>query len=430
MKETYEISDMSLKDRENHFDIIVVGGGASGLMSAALLAGCNKSVLVLEKMKQVGLKLRITGKGRCNLTNTFEKEDFLSHCTNGKTHLRSAFSFFSNMDTVKTFEKWGLPLIEERGRRVFPKSGKSIDVFFTLLSRIEKSSNVRLFCNKAVEQLLIENNRIKGVKCQDKETFYANQVLICCGGESYPATGSNGDGIRLAKLSNHKITPTMPALVGLRTKRAHPERLQNYMVRNVEVKILDKNNNVLEKDFGDIYLDEYGLAGPVILRLNRKIATRIYKGEKLFVSVDMKPKLSQEQVYKEIIRVLQERMGQSIESVLRAWLPKELVEDYKHWLKRRKEEYKLLNQRVGNAEFILEYLKSNKDEIIGDMGWHEAIVTKGGVDLTQIDCNTMQSKKVKGLYFAGEVLDFDGDTGGFNLQIAFSTAALAVKNMY
>jgi predicted Rossmann fold flavoprotein len=221
----------------------------------------------------------------------------------------------------------------------------------------------------------------------------------------------------------------MPALVGIRTKRAHPERLQNYTIRNVEVKILDKNDNILEKDFGDIYLDEYGLAGPTILRLNRKIAERLYKGEKLFVSVDMKPKLSKEQLRKEIVKVLQERMGQSVESVVRAWLPKELVEDYKHWLKRRKEEYKSLNQRVGNADFILEYLKSNKDEIIGDMGWHEAIVTKGGVDLTEVDCNSMQSKRVKGLFFSGEVLDFDGDTGGFNLQIAFSTAFLAAKSM-
>lgn len=420
---------MNQRDKSTKFDIIIIGGGAAGLMAAALLSESGKKVLVLEKMRQAGFKLRITGKGRCNLTNTFDQETFLSHCSNGTNHLKTAFLSFSNKDTIKTFESWGLSLVEERGSRVFPKSGKSLDVFLTLLSRIEKTNKVRLFCNKAVEQLLIENKQIKGVRCQDKEVFYADKVLLCCGGESYPATGSNGDGIRLAKLSNHKITPTMPALVGIRTKRAHPERLQNYTIRNVEVKILDKNDNILEKDFGDIYLDEYGLAGPTILRLNRKIAERLYKGEKLFVSVDMKPKLSKEQLRKEIVKVLQERMGQSVESVVRAWLPKELVEDYKHWLKRRKEEYKSLNQRVGNADFILEYLKSNKDEIIGDMGWHEAIVTKGGVDLTEVDCNSMQSKRVKGLFFSGEVLDFDGDTGGFNLQIAFSTAFLAAKSM-
>lgn len=420
---------MSLKDRENHFDIIVVGGGASGLMAAALMAGSNKSVLVLEKMRQVGLKLRITGKGRCNLTNTFEKENFLSHCTNGKTHLRTAFSFFSNKDTISTFEKWGLPLMGERGQRVFPKSGKSIDVFFTLLSRIENSRNVHVACNKGVERLLICEGRIAGVICQNQERFYANQVLVCCGGESYPATGSDGDGIRIAANSGHKITDTMPALVGLRTRKAHPARLQNYTVKNVDVAILNSSNDVVAKDFGDIYLDEYGLSGPAILRLNRKIADRIYKGERLFVSVDIKPKLSDAKLRSEIVSVLNERMGQTTENVLRAWLSKELVEDYKFWLKKRKEECTRSKIRLTNVDFILEYLKHNRDEIIGDMGWYEAIVTKGGVDLSQIDCSTMQSKKVRGLFFAGEVLDFDGDTGGFNLQIAFSTAALAVKNM-
>ena len=420
---------MSLKDRENHFDIIVVGGGASGLMAAALMAGSNKSVLVLEKMRQVGLKLRITGKGRCNLTNTFEKENFLSHCTNGKTHLRTAFSFFSNKDTISTFEKWGLPLMEERGQRVFPKSGKSIDVFFTLLSRIENSRNVHVVCNKGVERLLICEGRIAGVICQNQERFYANQVLVCCGGESYPATGSDGDGIRIAANSGHKITDTMPALVGLRTRKAHPARLQNYTVKNVDVAILNSSNDVVAKDFGDIYLDEYGLSGPAILRLNRKIVDRIYKGEKLFVSVDIKPKLSEVKLRREIVAVLNERMRQTTEKVWRAWSPKELVEGYKFWLKKRKEECTRSKIRLTNVDFILEYLKHNRDEIIGDMGWYEAIVTKGGVDLSQIDCSTMQSKKVKGLFFAGEVLDFDGDTGGFNLQIAFSTAALAVKNM-
>ncbi|MEE0899737.1 MAG: aminoacetone oxidase family FAD-binding enzyme, partial [Bacteroidales bacterium] len=329
---------MSLKDKENHFDIIIVGGGASGLMAAALMAGSNKSVLVLEKMRQVGLKLRITGKGRCNLTNTFEKENFLSHCTNGKTHLRTAFSFFSNKDTISTFEKWGLPLVEERGQRVFPKRGKSRDVFFTLLSRIENSRNVRVVCNKGVERLLICEGRIEGVICQNQERFYANKVLVCCGGESYPATGSDGDGIRIAANSGHKITDTMPALVGLRTRKAHPARLQNYTVKNVDVAILNSSNDVVAKDFGDIYLDEYGLSGPAILRLNRKIADRIYKGEKLFVSVDIKPKLSEVKLRSEIVAVLNERMGQTTENVLRAWLPKELVEDYKFWLKKRKEE--------------------------------------------------------------------------------------------
>ncbi len=420
---------MNPRNKSGRFDILIIGGGAAGLMAAVRLCGTGKRVLVLEKMRQAGLKLRITGKGRCNLTNTLPINDFLSRCSNGERNLRNAVSFFSNQDTINFFEDLGLPLVEERGHRVFPRSGKSLDVFLSLVRKIEASKNVDLVCNKGVERILIENNAVRGVRCFDGDVFHADKVLLCCGGESYPATGSNGDGIRLAYQSGHKITPTMPALVGIRTKIAHPASLQNYTVKNVQVCILDDKGKILERDFGDMSLDEYGLAGSVILRLSRKIAERLYKKERLFVSVDMKPKLSEEKLKKEISRVLQERVGQSTDNILRAWLSEPLVRDYKFWLKKQKESLKVQKHRLGNAEAIMLYLKYNKDEIIGDMGWYEAIVTKGGVDLSQVNCRSMQSKIVKGLYFAGEVLDFDGDTGGFNLQTAFSTAALACSNM-
>ena len=420
---------MNPRNKSDRFDILIIGGGAAGLMAAVRLCGTGKRVLVLEKMRQAGLKLRITGKGRCNLTNTLQINDFLSHCSNGERNLRNAVSFFSNQDTINFFEDLGLPLVEERGHRVFPRSGKSLDVFLSLVRKIEASKNVDLVCNKGVETVLIENNVVKGVRCFDGDVFHADKVLLCCGGESYPATGSNGDGIRLAYTAGHKITPTMPALVGIRTRIAHPASLQNYTVKNVQVCILDDKGKTLESDFGDISLDEYGLAGPAILRLSRKIAERLYKKERLFVSVDMKPKLSEEKLKKEISRVLQERVGQSTDNILRAWLPEPLVRDYKFRSKKQKESLEVQKHRLRNAEAIMLYLKHNKDEIIGDMGWYEAIVPKGGVDLSQVDCRSMQSKIVKGLYFAGEVLDFDGDTGGFNLQIAFSTAALACRNM-
>lgn len=422
-------SVMNPRSKSDRFDILIIGGGAAGLLAAVRLCGTGKRVLVLEKMRQAGLKLRITGKGRCNLTNTLQINDFLSHCSNGESNLRNAVSFFSNQDTINCFENLGLPLIEERGHRVFPRSGKSLDVFLALVRKIEASNNVNLICGKGVEKILIENNTVKGVRCFDGEIFRADKVLLCCGGESYPATGSDGDGIRLAHAAGHKITPTMPALVGIRTKIAHPASLQNYTVKNVQVSILNDKGEILESDFGDISLDEYGIAGPVILRLSRKIAERLYRKEKMLVSVDIKPKLSEEKLKKEISRVLQERVGQSSDNILRAWLPEPLVRDYKFWLKKQKENRERQKGRLNNADAILRYLKYNKDEIIGDMGWYEAVVTKGGVDLSQVDCRNMQSKIVKGLYFAGEVLDFDGDTGGFNLQIAFSTAALACRNM-
>lgn len=422
-------SVMNPRNKPHKADILIIGGGAAGLMAANRLCGTRQRVLVLEKMRQAGLKLRITGKGRCNLTNTLPIDDFLSHCSNGESNLRSAVSFFSNRDTINYFQDLGLPLVEERGRRVFPRSGKSLDVFLALVKRIEASKNVDLICNKQVDKLLIENNRICGVRCSDGEVFHADKVLLCCGGQSYPSTGSDGSGIRLAHFAGHKITPTMPALVGIRTKNAHPASLQNYTVKNVQVAILNTKEEVVASDFGDISLDEYGIAGPVILRLSRKIAERLYRNERLFVSVDFKPKLTEDKFQKEIDKVLQDRIGQSTDNILRAWLPEPLVRDYKFWLKKQKESKSLQGQRLTNREAILHYLKHNKDEIIGDMGWYEAIVTKGGVALSEVDCRSMQSKIVKGLYFAGEVLDFDGDTGGFNLQIAFSTAALACHNM-
>ena len=213
---------MRQKNRQNYFDIIIVGGGASGLFAGSLLSGCGKSVLILEKMRQCGLKLRLTGKGRCNLTNTLSQRDFMTHCSNEGLGAEEALKFFSNQDTIDYFEHLGLPLVEERGRRVFPKSGKSIDVFLTLVSKIESSENVEIMCNHAVEKLLIEQGCISGVVCRNKEVFRADKVLLCCGGESYPDTGSDGDGIRLAKQSGHQITTTMPTLVGLRTLNAHP----------------------------------------------------------------------------------------------------------------------------------------------------------------------------------------------------------------
>ncbi len=427
---------MNPRNNPSKADIIIIGGGAAGLMAAVLLSESGKRVVVLEKKHQAGLKLRITGKGRCNLTNTLALEDFISHCQNkerisqnAEIILRNAVSFFSNSQTIRLFQSLGLPTVEERGRRVYPKSGKSLDVFLSLVNRIEKSPNEKIICNKGVEKLLMKDGEIKGVRCSDGEIFHADKVLLCCGGETYPATGSNGDGIRLAEASGHRITPTMPALVGLRTSRGHSQRLQNFTIRNVGVSILDKEGNVLEKEFGDIDLDEYGLAGPVILRLSRRIVERIYRGERLFAVVDMKPKISESKLKEEINSVLRERIGQTRESVLRAWLPMALVGDYKAWLKLRKAECERRKERLESADAILEYLKADKYEIIGDMGWEEAIVTRGGVELSQIDCRTLESKKVKGLYFAGEVLDLDGDTGGFNLQIAFSTAALACHNM-
>lgn len=413
--------------KRNKYDCIVIGAGASGLLATLFLQSRNKRVLLLEKKKQAGLKLRLTGKGRCNLTNTLSLDEFLSHCSSVSSDKRDiipSLKHFSNKDTIKLFQDLGVELIEERGRRIYPKSGKSLDIFLALINQIEKNPLTTIKFNQRVSKFLLKNNKINGVKISDGTEYYCDKVLLCVGGKTYPQTGSEGDGFKLAKESGHKITPTYPALVGLRTERGHHENLQNYLIKNTEAKILNNKGEVIAKESGDITIDEYGFSGPAILKLSRKIAKLLYKDEDLQLKIDIKPKIKAETLLQEINSVVKERQGMSVENIVRAWLPKELCFDFKQWYREEKKQNKTPLPLA-----ILTYLKDQTDTIIGDMGWDEAIITQGGISLSEINCKTMESKKIKGLYFAGEELDIDADTGGFNLQIAFSSAALASDNI-
>lgn len=412
-------------NKRNKYDCIVIGAGASGLLATLLLQKRNKKVLLLEKKKQAGLKLRLTGKGRCNLTNTLSLTEFLSHCSSlksDKNFLTTALKHFSNHDTIQLFENLGVELIEERGRRIFPKSGKSLDIFLALIKQIENSPLTDIYFSQTASSLIIKNNQIKGVKTLEGKEYYCDKIILAAGGKTYPQTGSEGDAYHLAKKCGHTITPLYPALVGLRTQRGHHENLQNYLIKNTNVKILH-NNQVIAQENGDITLDEYGFSGPAILRLSRKITHLLYK-EQLYLQIDLKPKINEKTLLEEITSTLKERQGMSVENIVRAWLPKEVCFDFKRWYKEEKQ-----NNKTPLAQAILTYLKNHKEEIIGDMGWDEAIITQGGISLNEINPLTMQSKKIKGLYFIGEEIDIDADTGGFNLQIAFSTAALASDNI-
>ena len=407
--------------KRNKYDCIVIGAGASGLVATLLLQQKNKKVLQLEKKKQAGLKLRLTGKGRCNLTNTLKLKEFLPHCSTKE--ITPALKHFFNTDTINLFQDLGVELIEERGRRIFPKSGKSLDIFLALISQIENNPLTTIHFSCPVDKLLVKNNQIQGIRTSEGKEYYCDKVILATGGKTYPQTGSEGDGYRLAKACGHKITPLYPALVGLRTERGHHENLQNYLIKNTNVKILH-NNQIIAQENGDITLDEYGFSGPAILRLSRKTAPLLYKDQPLYLKIDLKPKISEEALLKEINEIVTQRQGQSVENIVRAWLPKELCFDFKQWHRQEKK-----NNNTPLPKAILTYLKNYQEEIIGDMGWDEAIITQGGISLKDIDTNTMQSKKVKGLYIIGEVLDVDANTGGFNLQIAFSTAALASDNI-
>lgn len=409
------------------YDLIIIGSGASGLIAAITASRNNLKVLLIEKMNQCGRKLRITGKGRCNLTNTLPLDEFLTHCNNPDNFLLPAFSQFFSKDLISFMEELGVETKVERGSRVFPKSDKALDVFLGMMNEIE-NSNIDLIKNSRVEKIIIKDKQAKGVKLSNSKEYFADNILLAAGGESYPLTGSQGDGIRLAKDSGHKIIPTIPGLVGLILDFRFTKQETDFGLRNIKAKVLDSKGETLCEELGEMNFASDGVYGPIILSLNRRIARKIHNKEKLTLSIDLKPALSSEKLNNKLISELDQRAYETIASSLRAFLPKNLIDlalDITKISSSKKSS--MINPK--ERESIIRFLKDLRFEIIGDFGYEEAIITIGGVDVKEIDSNTMESKIVKGLYFAGEVMDLDADTGGYNLQIAFSTGYLAAKTI-
>lgn len=415
------------------FDLIIIGAGASGLISAIVASSSGEKVLLIEKMSQAGRKLRITGKGRCNLTNTLPLKEFLKHCGSEPRFLYPAFNLFFSKELINFFEQLGLKTVEERGGRIFPQSGKAQDVFLALINEIEDSS-CQVLKDTQATSLMIENNRIVGVKAQSRtkgnKEYLAKKVILAAGGESYPLTGSQGDGIRLAKAAGHNIIPTLPSLVGLKLKDYNQERIHpsivGFGVRNVKATITFESGKKIAEDFGEITFRENGIEGPIILTLSRQIAKLISQKEKLQLSLDFKPAIEERELDEKLIREFNARGKEDIRTVLRGFLPHELIylAIEKMNFNPRKQSSLITSQE---RKEILTFLKRCPFEIIGDFGYEQAIVTQGGVDLKEINPKTLESKLIKGLFFAGEVMDLDADTGGYNLQIAFSTGYLAAQ---
>lgn len=417
------------------FDLIIIGAGASGLISAIVASSSGQKVLLIEKMSQAGRKLRITGKGRCNITNTLPLKEFLKHCGSEPRFLYPAFNLFFSKELINFFDQLGLKTVEERGGRIFPQSGKAQDVFLALINEIEDSS-CQVLKDTQVTSLMIEDNRIIGVKTQSRtkgnKEYLAKKVILAAGGESYPLTGSQGDGIRLAKSAGHNIIPTLPSLVGLKLKDYDQERIHpsivGFGVRNVKATITFESGKKIAEDFGEITFRENGIEGPIILTLSRQIAKLISQKEKLQLSLDFKPAIEERELDEKLIREFNARGKEDIRTVLRGFLPHELIylAIEKMNFNPRKQSSLITSQE---RKEILTFLKRCPFEIIGDFGYEQAIVTQGGVDLKEINPKTLESKLIKGLFFAGEVMDLDADTGGFNLQIAFSTGYLAAQNI-
>jgi predicted Rossmann fold flavoprotein len=402
------------------WDVIVIGGGASGLMAAGRAAELGARVLLLEKMGRVGIKLALTGKGRCNLTNSGELQDFIeSYRHNGK-FLYNVFSRFFNADLIAFFEARGLSTIEERGRRIFPASQRSQDVVRVLRNFIS-SHGVRVMIHTPVRDILVHGGRAVGVRT-DAGIFEAPRLVLATGGASYPQTGSSGEGYKMAEELGHTIQTLRPSLVPLEIEEPFVQNLQGLGLKNVKATLLCGGQKVGE-EFGEMLFTHFGVSGPIILTLSGDAAVEVGR-RKVELSVDFKPALSWEQVEARLIRELQIHRRQQVSKILTYLLPQRLVPLF---IQRAEFPASLRGAEVRSAERkrLGRLLKDWRLTVKGPRPLEEAIVTAGGVSVKEIHPSTMESKLVKGLHFCGEVIDVDGRTGGYNLQAAFSTGWVA-----
>jgi predicted Rossmann fold flavoprotein len=402
--------------------LIVVGAGAAGLMAAGQAAELGADTLLLEKMERPGRKLRITGKGRCNLTNVVELEEFLQRFGDNGVFLRQAFHQFFAPDLLAFFEELGVQTVTERGGRVFPASEHAQDVVDALVHWVRKQG-VALQARSPVERMLVEGDHIAGVADLRERIYHAPAVIIATGGASYPATGSTGDGYRLAKAVGHTIVPIRPALVPLETAGGIAERLQGLSLRNAAVRLRVDGQQQADA-FGEMLFTHFGISGPMILYLSKLAVDALHAGQKVELSIDLKPALDKKTLDARLLRDLDAQGKKHFQNLLKDLLPSKLIPvciDLTGIPAHKPAHQVTAEERTR----LRKWLKDFRLKVTGHRDFAEAIVTAGGVALDEVDPRTMESRLVKGLYFAGEVLDIDANTGGFNLQAAFSTGWVA-----
>ncbi len=401
--------------------IIVVGGGASGLMAAGIAAERGADVLLLEKMKTPARKIRISGKGRCNLSNSAELFDFMTHFGKSGQFLRQSFSRFFTPELIVFFESRGLKLQVERGGRIFPAHGDAPAVAKLLLKWVE-DSGVIVRSGSAVTRLLVQEGRVKGVVCSGQE-MRGDAVVIATGGASYSRTGSTGDGYRLLKGVGHSVVPLRPALVPLVTEKQAVRGLAGLELRNVKLRLYIDGKRK-SQNFGELSFTSFGLSGPIVLTVSLMAVDALEQDKKVSVSLDLKPALDDAKLDARLLRDLQKRDKEPMASVLRGLIPQQLVGTC--LVKTKISSELIAGELPAKARTALRHwLKDFRFEITGYRPIEEAIVTAGGVLTKEINPHTMESKIIKDLYIIGELLDIHGDTGGYNLQAAFSTGWVA-----
>lgn len=401
--------------------VIVIGGGAAGMMAAIIAARNGKEVTVLEQNEKLGKKLFITGKGRCNFTNACDIEDLFGNVISNPKFMYSAFYTFSNDMVMDFFEELGMPYKVERGNRVFPVSDHSSDVIKALEKEMRRLGVV-ICLNTKVKSLIIEKNICKGVELVNKkEKIYADSVIITTGGVSYPRTGACKDGYIFAKQAGHTIVAPSPSLVPIELEEDCCKDLMGISLKNVSATIYADNKKVYS-DFGEMLFTHFGVSGPIIIKASAYIQKYLQKN--LSLTIDLKPALDEKQLDERILKDFQLFQNKQLKNALDKLLLRALIPVVIE--KSGLDGDKKVNELTKEERRILEHtIKYMPFSIIGLRSWDEAIVTKGGVSVKEIDPGTMESKLTGGLYFAGEVLDLDALTGGFNLQIAWSTGYLA-----
>lgn len=404
--------------------VLVIGGGAGGSMAAITASQCGADVTIIEKNNRIGRKIMITGKGRCNLTNNCTIQTFIDSVPTNARFLYSAINRFTPQDTMNFFENNGMPVKTERGNRVFPQSDKSVDVVDTL-RKVIKNQKISIVQDNCIS-LIIENGIVKGVECESGKKYFADSVILACGGKSYSSTGSNGYGYVIARQAGHNIITPKPSLVPLVSSNDFCKELQGLSLKNIAIKVIENlSKKVIYDDFGELLFTHFGMSGPTILSASAHM--KRMTTDKYSVIIDMKPALSEEQLDNRLQRDFSENINKDFANSLSSLLPRKLIPVIIR-LSDIDGETKCNAITKQQRRNFVKLIKGLEVKISGFRPIEEAIVTSGGVCVDEINPKTMQSKLVKNLYFAGEMIDVDAYTGGFNLQIAFSTGYLAGEN--
>ena len=419
-------------------DVIVIGGGPAGMVSAITAAKENNNVIILEKMNSCGRKLLITGKGRCNITSSLSMDDFIKNTPGNGKFLYSCFQNFTNEDIIQMLKNNGVKTKEERGNRIFPVSDKSLDVLNAFEKEMEKN-NVKVITKANVKKINIENEKVTGVTFEKdglNKTFKADKAILATGGKSYSATGSTGDGYKLAEDLGHNIIRIRPSLVPLQTNGRNLKickQMQGLSLRNVKMKLIDSSKNkTIYEDFGELLFTHFGVSGPTILSssahlLRYKNVDELLNNGTIKLIIDLKPALDEEKLNLRILRDFEKEKNKSFKNSLNDLLPKKMIDTVIELSEI--DENKKVNEITKKERMkLIQILKHFEIIISGFRPIEEAIITSGGISTKEINPKTMESKIIQGLYFAGEIIDVDAYTGGFNLQIAYSTGYTAGKN--